>query len=78
MISFTASTPVGRHVGEPATHEEVFGPSAPIIRFTNDEQATRIADATEYGLSSAVFTPDLAREMQFAKHIDAGMTHIND
>jgi aldehyde dehydrogenase (NAD+) len=62
----------------PAAHEEVFGPVAPIIRFTSDEDALRIANDTEYGLSSAVFTSDLERGMQFAKRIDAGMTHIND
>jgi aldehyde dehydrogenase (NAD+) len=62
----------------PAAREEVFGPVAPIIRFTSDEEAIRIANDTEYGLSSAVFTRDLERGMRFAKRIDAGMTHIND
>jgi acyl-CoA reductase-like NAD-dependent aldehyde dehydrogenase len=62
----------------PAAHDEVFGPVAPIIRFSGDEEGLRLANDTEYGLSSAVFTHDLERGMQFAKRIDAGMTHIND
>ncbi|MBI3805200.1 MAG: aldehyde dehydrogenase family protein [Nitrospirae bacterium] len=58
--------------------EEIFGPIAPIIRARGEEESLRIANDTEYGLSSAVFTRDLHRGVQFAQRIEAGMTHVND
>lgn len=44
----------------------------------DEAHALRLANASEYGLSSAVFTKDMARGLQFARGIVAGMTHIND
>lgn len=58
--------------------EEVFGPVATIIRADGEAEALSIANDTEYGLSSAVFTSDRERGLQFALGIDAGMTHVND
>jgi aldehyde dehydrogenase (NAD+) len=58
--------------------DELFGPLAPIIKVNGEEDALRVANDTEHGLSSAVFTRDLARGEQFALRIEAGMTHIND
>ncbi|MDR2567133.1 MAG: aldehyde dehydrogenase family protein [Bifidobacteriaceae bacterium] len=58
--------------------EETFGPMAPIIRAANEEDALAIANDTEYGLSSAVFSGDLDRATRFAAKIEAGMTHVND
>jgi aldehyde dehydrogenase (NAD+) len=57
---------------------ETFGPIAPIIKVDGDEEALHVANDTEYGLSSAVFTRDQARGLRFALGIEAGMTHIND
>jgi aldehyde dehydrogenase (NAD+) len=51
---------------------------APFIRARGDEDALRIANATEYGLSSAVFTCDVERGVRFAARIEAGMAHAND
>jgi aldehyde dehydrogenase (NAD+) len=62
----------------PAAREEVFGPVAPILRFADEEEAIRIANDTEYGLSSALFTGDVERGLRVAKRIEAGMTHVND
>jgi aldehyde dehydrogenase (NAD+) len=58
--------------------EELFGPIAPIIKVQNEAEALQIANDTEYGLSSAVFTRDEGRGMRFALQMEAGMTHIND
>jgi aldehyde dehydrogenase (NAD+) len=58
--------------------EEIFGPVAPLIRADGAEQALEIANATEYGLSSSVFTRNFQRGLEFAKKVEAGMTHIND
>ncbi len=57
---------------------ELFSPIAPLIRATDEADALRIANATEFGLSSAVFTENAARGLRFAQGIEAGMTHIND
>lgn len=58
--------------------EEIFGPVAPIQRARDEEHALELANATGYGLSSAVFSADEGRALRFAKRVEAGMTHIND
>jgi aldehyde dehydrogenase (NAD+) len=58
--------------------DEIFGPIAPIIRVTDEEEALHVANQTEYGLSSAVFTRDHERGVRFALRVEAGMTHVND
>ncbi len=58
--------------------EELFGPIAPIIKVSNEAEALQVANDTEYGLSSAVFTRDEGRGLRFALKMEAGMTHIND
>jgi succinyl-CoA reductase len=67
-------------VGERArvVREEPFGPIAPIVRFTDLDEAVRIANSTPYGLQAAVFTRDLARGFRLAKQIRAGGVHLND
>lgn len=58
--------------------EEVFGPVMTVIRADGEDDALRMANATPYGLSSAVFSADVDRAVRFARRIDAGMTHVND
>ncbi|MVA36265.1 aldehyde dehydrogenase family protein [Agrobacterium vitis] len=57
---------------------ELFSPIAPLIRAADEAEALRMANAVEFGLSSAVFTQDAARGLRFAKGVEGGMTHIND
>jgi len=57
--------------------EESFGPVKPIIRVAGEEEAIRIANDTEYGLSSAVFSRDIQRAMAVAARIESGICHIN-
>lgn len=57
--------------------EESFGPVKPIIRVNGDEEAIRVANDTEYGLSSAVFTSNIQRGMAVAARIESGICHIN-
>ena len=57
--------------------EESFGPVKPIIRVAGEEEAIRIANDTEYGLSSAVFSRDVQRAMAVAARIESGICHIN-
>ncbi|WP_184472937.1 aldehyde dehydrogenase [Rhizobium esperanzae] len=57
--------------------EESFGPVKPIIRVAGEEEAIRIANDTEYGLSSAVFSRNIQRAMAVAARIESGICHIN-
>ena len=58
--------------------EETFGPVVPITRISSDEDALQIANASEYGLLTAVWTQDLARGLRFAEAVDAGWVNINE
>jgi vanillin dehydrogenase len=57
--------------------EESFGPVAAIVRVGGVEEAIRVANDTEYGLSAAVFGRDVTRAMQVARRIESGICHIN-
>ena len=57
--------------------EESFGPQVSITRVNSVDEAVRLANDSEYGLSSAVFTRDLALGIDIAKRIDSGICHIN-
>jgi benzaldehyde dehydrogenase (NAD) len=61
-----------------AFDEEIFGPIAPITTFRNDEEAVALANATQYGLTAAVVSADLARAQRVADGIHSGVVHIND
>jgi succinate-semialdehyde dehydrogenase/glutarate-semialdehyde dehydrogenase len=56
---------------------EVFGPVAPIVLFDTDEEALKLANDTEYGLISYVYSEDLKRAIRFAEGLEAGMVGIN-
>jgi succinate-semialdehyde dehydrogenase/glutarate-semialdehyde dehydrogenase len=57
--------------------EEIFGPVAPIITFTDEADAVRMANDTEYGLVSYVYTRDLARGLRVSEQLDSGMVGLN-
>lgn len=57
---------------------ELFSPVVSLIKATSDEEAIQIANDTEYGLTSSVFTSDLTRGEETAVQIESGMTHVND
>ncbi|EJK88423.1 aldehyde dehydrogenase [Rhizobium sp. AP16] len=57
--------------------EESFGPVKPIIRVADEDEAVRVANDTEYGLSSAVFSRDVQRALAVAARIETGICHIN-
>jgi benzaldehyde dehydrogenase (NAD) len=62
----------------PAFTDEIFGPVAPVIAFRDDEEATRLANATDYGLAAAVHSRSPQRAAAVADRLRAGMVHIND
>jgi succinate-semialdehyde dehydrogenase/glutarate-semialdehyde dehydrogenase len=57
--------------------EEIFGPVAPITPFDDEEEAIARANDTEYGLSSYVYTRDLARTIRLAERLQFGMVGVN-
>ncbi len=57
--------------------EESFGPVVTIVRVEDEEQAVAVANDTEYGLSAAVFTRDVARGLRVARRIRSGICHVN-
>ncbi|NWD51675.1 aldehyde dehydrogenase [Pseudomonas gingeri] len=57
--------------------QESFGPVVSVIRAKDQEDAIRIANDSEYGLSAAVFTRDISRAMDVAGRIRSGICHIN-
>lgn len=57
--------------------EESFGPVLSVIRAQDEEDAIRIANDSDYGLSAAVFSRDYNRAMALVKRIDTGICHIN-
>jgi benzaldehyde dehydrogenase (NAD) len=65
-------------VDTPAYAEEVFGPVAPVARFSTLEEAAELAAASGYGLSLGVLTADVLKGMELAERIPSGIVHIND
>jgi acyl-CoA reductase-like NAD-dependent aldehyde dehydrogenase len=57
--------------------EESFGPVVTVVRVGSVDEAVRVANDTEYGLSSAVFGRDVNRAMSVARRIESGICHVN-
>jgi succinate-semialdehyde dehydrogenase / glutarate-semialdehyde dehydrogenase len=68
---------LGVPAGARIVNEEIFGPVAPITTFTSDDEAIALANATEYGLASYVYTRDLSRTIRVAERLQFGMVGIN-
>ncbi|MGV3572458.1 MAG: benzaldehyde dehydrogenase [Ramlibacter sp.] len=62
----------------PAFREEIFGPVVSITAFDSDDEAVRLANEGEYGLSAGIHTRDVGRGMALAERLDVGLVHIND
>jgi len=61
----------------PILNQEIFGPVAPIVITTSDEEAISLANATEFGLIAYVYSGDLKRAMKVAEALESGMVAIN-
>ena len=60
------------------TYEETFGPVAPLIRFSSEEEVIKKANNIEYGLASYFYTNDLSRMYRVAEQLEYGMVGVND
>jgi acyl-CoA reductase-like NAD-dependent aldehyde dehydrogenase len=58
--------------------EETFGPTLPIMKVANVEEAVKLANDSQYGLQASVWTQDTARGEQLARRIEAGVVCVND
>jgi succinate-semialdehyde dehydrogenase / glutarate-semialdehyde dehydrogenase len=63
--------------GMPAYHEETFGPVAAVIRVKDAEDALRVANDTDFGLGSAIWTADVERAKKLAERVESGLVFIN-
>ena len=75
--AFYPATVVTVDKANPILNNEVFGPVAPIVTFEGDAEAIELANATEYGLISYVYSSDLKRAIKTAEAIESGMVAIN-
>ncbi|WP_073508239.1 NADP-dependent glyceraldehyde-3-phosphate dehydrogenase [Streptobacillus notomytis] len=58
--------------------EEPFGPVLPIIRVKSENEALEIANKSEYGLQSSIFTNSIEKAFKFANELEVGTVHINN
>ena len=63
--------------GSEILRQEIFGPVLSIVRFSDEDEAVRLANDTEYGLVSYVFTKDLARGQRMIERLETGMMGLN-
>jgi succinate-semialdehyde dehydrogenase / glutarate-semialdehyde dehydrogenase len=74
---FEPTVLVGVRPGMPVYDEETFGPVAAVIRVRDAEEALRVANDTDFGLGSSIWTNDVERGRLLAERIEAGMVFIN-
>ncbi len=58
--------------------EETFGPVAPLMRFSSDDEAVALANATEFGLAAYFYSRDVGRCWRVAERLECGMVGINE
>lgn len=58
--------------------EETFGPTLPVMRVADEDEAVRLTNDSEYGLSATVWTRDVARGRRMADRLDVGAVNVND
>jgi len=88
-VAFRGSAPAGPGFWFPPTvltakstedrhwREEIFGPVLSVLRFDDEDEAVRLANDTEYGLSGSIWTGDLGRGIRVARGVETGNLSVN-
>ncbi|MET9363577.1 aldehyde dehydrogenase family protein [Streptomyces sp. NPDC006632] len=74
---FPPTVLTGLDADAPAAVEEVFGPVAVVLPFEDEQDAVRLANATEYGLSGSIWTRDVGRALRVSRAVAAGNLSVN-
>jgi succinate-semialdehyde dehydrogenase/glutarate-semialdehyde dehydrogenase len=74
---FEPTVLTGVKPGMPVYNEETFGPVAAVIRVRDAEEALRVANDTDFGLGSSIWTSDVERGQMMAERVEAGLVFIN-
>ena len=74
---FEPTVLAGVKPGMPVYNEETFGPVAAVIRVRDAEEALRVANDTDFGLGSSIWTNDVERGQLLAERVEAGLVFIN-
>ncbi len=89
LVAFRGSAPDGpgywfpptvlapAQTSDPAFTDEVFGPVVTVVAFDDEQDAVRIANNTEYGLSGSIWTRDVGRALRTARAVEAGNLSVN-
>jgi succinate-semialdehyde dehydrogenase/glutarate-semialdehyde dehydrogenase len=75
---FPPTVLTGVRPGMPAFEEETFGPLAAVVRARDDEEAVRLANATEFGLGASLWTRDLDRARRLVGRLESGLVFVNE
>jgi benzaldehyde dehydrogenase (NAD) len=77
-LFYAATVLSGVSADTPAFAEEVFGPVAPVVPFSDEETLQRLATTSDYGLSLGIVTRDVMKGLALADRLPTGIVHIND
>jgi len=75
--AFYPATVLTVNKDNPILNKEIFGPVAPIVITSSDEEAIELANKTEFGLIGYVYSQDLKRALRTAQALESGMVAIN-
>jgi acyl-CoA reductase-like NAD-dependent aldehyde dehydrogenase len=74
---FPPTVLLARSTGDRHWREEVFGPVLSVLPFRDEQEALRLANDTEYGLSGSIWTRDLGRALRVSRGVETGALSVN-